>query len=339
MRHLVAILKFAVPLAIIAVLVARMDRQQVLDLLHCQKNWPMLSAGFGLILTAVCLTFVRWYWLVRAIDLPFRLADAFRLGFLGYLLNFAGVGSVGADLLKAVAIARKQPGRRTEAAATVFLDRVVGLYGLLVLASTVILFIDLSKAPPVVKAICNTTALVTAVATAILLSSLVPRFRSGRLFQRLTQLPKVGPMLERLVATAGVYRKKWGVVVSAIVLSIGVHAMLSVALYLAGAALFAQPPTLSEHFVIVPLANVAGSLPFTPAGLGTFELAMERLYAWLPVTPLADGIVVAIVFRLMTIVVAMIGAVYYAISRREIGTLLDKAQTEEREERTVSAAA
>ena len=63
--------------------------------------------------------------------LPFRIRDAFRLSFLSYLLNFVSVGSVGGDLFKAFFIAREQPGRRTEAVATVVVDRIVGLYGLL----------------------------------------------------------------------------------------------------------------------------------------------------------------------------------------------------------------
>ena len=76
------------------------------------------------------MTFVRWYLLVRALQLQFRLVDAFRLGFLGYLFNFVVVGSVGGDLFKAIFIAREQPGRRAEAVATVLVDRIVGVYAL-----------------------------------------------------------------------------------------------------------------------------------------------------------------------------------------------------------------
>ena len=91
-----------------------------------------------MVFCAVSLTFVRWYLLVRALGLNFRLLDAFRLGFLGYLFNFVSVGSVGGDLFKAIFIAREQPGRRTEAVATVLVDRVVGVYALVLLTSTVI---------------------------------------------------------------------------------------------------------------------------------------------------------------------------------------------------------
>ena len=63
------------------------------------------------------------------------MADAFRLGFLGYLFNFVSLGSVGGDLFKAVFIAREQHGKRAEAVATVVIDRVIGLYVLFFVAS------------------------------------------------------------------------------------------------------------------------------------------------------------------------------------------------------------
>ena len=46
----------------------------------------------------------------------------------------------------------------------------------------------------------------------------------------------------------------------------------------------------------------------------------------------ADGIVVALAYRLMTIVVAAIGVVYYWTSRGEVQTLLEEAEEEQRRE-------
>ena len=57
------------------------------------------------------LTFIRWYYLVRALDLPFTLREALRLGFLGYLFNLMPMGIVGGDLLKAVMLGPAAPGR------------------------------------------------------------------------------------------------------------------------------------------------------------------------------------------------------------------------------------
>ena len=65
--------------------------------------------------------------------------DALRIGFLGFLFNLAPLGIVAGDLLKAVMLARENPGHRAKSAASVIMDRVVGLYVLFVVASAGIL--------------------------------------------------------------------------------------------------------------------------------------------------------------------------------------------------------
>jgi len=329
-KYVIPFLKFAIPVAIIAWLLASVDQEDFQRLRQQEKDWPMLSCGAALVLATVCVTFLRWYLLVRALDLRFRIADAFRLAFLGYLLNFVGGGSVGGDLFKAIFIAREQPGRRTEAVATVAMDRVVGLFALLLVTSTAILLAGVSSDDWRVKAICDLTLVVTAIAIVFVVLILIPRFRGGRFVHAITRLPKIGSTLERLIAAVGVYRGKPLVLASTLGMSVFVHVSLCVAIYLAAAAIFDQPPTLAEHFIIVPLSMCAGALPLTPAGLGTFELAVSELYELLPAQANEDGIIVALAYRLMTILIAVIGAAYYWTSRREVSEILEEAEREQK---------
>src|SRR5579864_3423878 len=98
-------------------------------------HWlPFLGAGL-FCLTSMLLTFVRWFILVLAQDLPFTLPNAIRLGLIGYYLNTFLPGAVGGDIIKAAFIAREQR-RRTVAVATVLLDRGVGLCPLVWLCAT-----------------------------------------------------------------------------------------------------------------------------------------------------------------------------------------------------------
>jgi len=328
-KHIIRFLKFAIPVAIIAGLLASLEPTELDGLRQKEKDWPMLAFGFAVVFSALCATFLRWYLLVRALDLPFRIADAFRLGFLGYLLNFVGGGSVGGDLFKAFFIAREQPGRRAEAVATIAMDRVVGLFALLLMTSTAILVGGMSDAAPIVKAICDVTLVATAVAIAFVVLILVPRFRRGRMVYAITRIPKVGQILGRLIVAVGVYRGKPLVLASTVGMSIFTHVALCVGIYLAAAAIFDQPPTLAEHFIIVPLSMCAGALPVTPAGLGTFELAVSELYKLVPVQANEEGIIVALAYRLMTVLIAAIGAVYYWSSRREVSEILEEAEREQ----------
>jgi len=328
-KYVIPFLKFAIPVAIIVWLLASVDQEGFQRLRQQQKNWPMLAGGAALVLATVCVSFLRWYLLVRALDLRFRIADAFRLAFLGYLLNFVGGGSVGGDLFKAIFIAREQPGRRTEAVATVAMDRVVGLFALLLVTSTAILVAGVSSGDWRVKAICDFMLVVTAIAIAFVVLILIPRFRAGRLVQAITRLPKIGPILERLIAAVGVYRGKPLVLATTIGMSVFLHVSLCVAIYMAAAAIFDQPPTMAEHFIIVPLSMCVGAVPLAPGGLGEFEAAMGVLYILLPVHRNDNGIIVALAYRLMTILVAVVGAVYYWSSRREVSEILEEAEREQ----------
>ena len=127
-KLLVNLLTYGVSLAILVFLVRSIqtqDPEAFSRILEQPKDWKLLIAAWLLCMAGVGVGVVRWYLLVRALDLVFSLKDAVRLGALGYLFNFVSVGSVGGDLFKAVFIAREQPGRRAAAVATVGVDRLI----------------------------------------------------------------------------------------------------------------------------------------------------------------------------------------------------------------------
>ncbi len=109
------------------------NREQLAGVLAQRHDGRLFVLAFGLYMTGVLLAFLRWYLLVRALGLPFRLKDAYRLGFIGMLFNFVIPGAVGGDFVKAAYLCREQ-GTRTGPIASVVVDRIVGLLGLFLLA-------------------------------------------------------------------------------------------------------------------------------------------------------------------------------------------------------------
>ena len=164
-KLLITLLKFGVSIALLVYLVRGAAQDNAFEKLRDQpKDWNAFVGAFLLCFLAVVLSIVRWYFLVRALELPFRLRDAFRLGFLGYLLNFFSLGNVGGDLFKAVFIAREQHGRRAEAVATVVVDRVIGLYVLFLVATTAIFWTGLwSSSVREIQVVCRATLICTVV--------------------------------------------------------------------------------------------------------------------------------------------------------------------------------
>ena len=143
-----------------------------------------------------------------ALGLSFRWRDAFRLGFLGYFFNFVAAGGVGGDLFKAIFIAREQPQRRAAAVASVMMDRLMGLYALLVLASLVILLNPAPEGLAEVQTIRQMTLWGAGVVTVIIFSGLFLPFPSEQRLQRIADIPKVGGTLLSLISAFRQYRDK-----------------------------------------------------------------------------------------------------------------------------------
>jgi uncharacterized membrane protein YbhN (UPF0104 family) len=334
----VNVVKYAVSFSLLAYLFYSASRNDSFsDLIEQPKHWGLLVTALMVTMAATMLSMVRWYLLVRALDLPFSLRDAFRLGFLGYMFTFFSFGIVGGDLLKAVTIARQQPERRAEAMATVFIDRVVGLYALFLLVTCVFIGISatgfevasdtLGSAIDRLSQVAIGVTSVGAVGGCILLS---PKFSGNPLSRALTRLPLVGGAVVRLFAAAEMYRRRVPLVLVALAMSVLTHCMSAASVYLLARGLPGPAPSLASHFVMVPIATVAAAVPL-PGGLGAFEMALNLLYrSAMGVAVIGSkGFVVALAALVIKLTIAAVGMVLYLASRRRVDQLMHEACDEQ----------
>src|SRR5438309_1188398 len=108
-------------------------QDEIRDVLGRNLDGRLLALAFAIYMTAMVLSFVRWFWLVRVVEPSFRPGAAVLLGFLGNLFNLVIPGAVGGDLIKAAYLVRMRV-KKTQAIASMVIDRIVGLLGLFVLA-------------------------------------------------------------------------------------------------------------------------------------------------------------------------------------------------------------
>lgn len=286
----------------------------------------LLLAGLTVLL-AVSLTMFRWRLLVRALDIPLSMPDALRVGFLGYLFNLLPLGLVGGDGLKAYFVAKKFPSHATEAVATVLLDRVIGLAALLMFAGIATLQLDLNsfgeKDRGLITNICLATRWAGGISFCGLMVFLIPGLTGLSLWDRLSGLPLVGKQLGKLVEAMRLYRKRADQILVAILMSLAVHGLYVIMIYLVGSSLLEDgkptaQPSFATHFVMGPLSMTAGALP-----LGSMEVVLSVLYdAMIPADQLENaigqkGFLIALVYRLLQISVASIGMIYYVMGRTE----------------------
>ena len=94
----------------------------------------LLGLGVLIFQCSLLITYVRWYLLVRVIEPRFTLRSTMLLGFIGYVFNLVIPGAVGGDFIKAAYLVRMHI-KKTQAIASMVIDRILGLLGLFVLAA------------------------------------------------------------------------------------------------------------------------------------------------------------------------------------------------------------
>lgn len=320
-------LRFALPIAILAYLFYRMDAEQWEALKSQPKNIPLLIAALGVALLAISLSFLRWGVLVRCLGIRLHLVEAFRLGAIGFLLSFVSAGSVGGDLFKAIFLAGRAKGQALEAVASVAVDRVLGLHGLLVVGAIALSLVRIEPSNEPLLIVRHGAIWGAVIVTIILLALVGGGRRLQAQLQGIERYPTLGRIFHRVADPLSVFHSHPWALAAGVVISLTIHTLLTTSLYLIARGLYSAPPTLAEHFLIAPAALLASALPITPAGLGVFEAAFEQLYHWVPEPDTdASGTLVALTFEVVRLVLAGIGIIFYWTAESEVRRSLTQAE-------------
>lgn len=310
------LLKLALPIGLLIYLLSSVDRADYEAFWNQPKRWDMLILAQLSALIAIVISILRWRMLVVSLEIPFTTKEALRLGFLGYLLNFVSLGSVGGDLFKAILVAKEKRSKRPEAVASVLLDRAIGLLGLIILAWLSILVFADESLPPLILNIGRAAGIVMTLSITALLIAVY----SGQWFERLIdwgehRIPFLGEPLARMARCVRLLRKRVSTIPNLIVGAVAVHSLLTLSVCFVSWGIYPVTPTLQQHFMVVPPSMAAGAIPIAPGGIGVQEGAIAGLFKLLPNLPETySAILVATVYRLITVAIAGIGVVYYLAS-------------------------
>ena len=84
-------------------------------------------------------------------------------------------------------------------------------------------------------------------------------------------------------------------------------------------------PGFWAHLQFVPAAELAGVLVPLPGGVGALEGAVKYCYELAGASG-ASGLLTAIAFRSLSVLLAVVGAGYYMLARREIDEVIHEAE-------------
>jgi uncharacterized protein (TIRG00374 family) len=278
------------------------------------KRWHFLAVAFAIQLFGVSLTFIRWRWLLRTLGLECSRRDAFRLGFLGLMLNLAPLGIVGGDAIKAVLIAQKNPDYKSQAVASVLIDRLLGLLVMFICGSILICYTGFYTQTGVfAKTFTHIVFALTAMGILGLGIVFLPFFAKGHFERLLEKIPLCGNLASKLVRSLLLYRNHKRCLVQSGFITIVVHFSFGISLYWVAIALFPAAPHWVEHMMMHNVANITSMIPLVA---GPYEFTLEQFYQLFAMS-VGMGLIVSLMFRVITICVAVVGIAYYVAAKRQ----------------------
>lgn len=286
---------------------------------------PMLVCALGIYGGILCITVIRWRLLLAVQGIRLGFWAVARLTMIGVFFNILVPGAVGGDLLKMAYITGRAPDKKAEAVFTIMVDRVLGLLGLLIVAALMILFclpvlLELGAEHrfariAVVSIGLGSLAGILGIA-AIEMRQTVARHPSiARIVQYgAAKLPrKIVRILTRLVKALELYREERPAVAIATLLSVSVHSLLGVDLYIIGRALGERALGLKDYFLTTQIGNAVAGIPLTPGGLGTRD---KTVSAFLEILSGDPGKIGSIPITLSIIIVfwGLVGALVFVFT-------------------------
>jgi uncharacterized membrane protein YbhN (UPF0104 family) len=289
--------RIAVTIAAVGYLASRVEPRDVLDAFQ-RLSWGAALFAIAIVFFGLFCGMVRWRLLLRAygaIDIPSwpRIAHLYSVG---HFYNTYAPGGVGGDVIRGVA-GRKAFGdldwaSATSGVAVVFIERVIGVSALLVLAAGAYLLHPI----PGIENVGLWAALGLGAAGAALVGiAIAPRLAPflpeaiGKPLRALPRLFSIGPFL------------------GAIFLSLIIHSVNIVAGH---AIVHSLDPsvTLAQSAVVMPLIGASAFFPFTVGGAGVREAAFAALYGTVGV-PEATAYAASLSFWATQLITAGVGGI------------------------------
>ncbi|MDX1950789.1 MAG: lysylphosphatidylglycerol synthase transmembrane domain-containing protein [Verrucomicrobiota bacterium] len=280
------------------------------------KAWA-LALSVVLMGMTIFLGVVRWQMVLRVHGLQMPLWRITQISLVAHFFNSFLLGSVGGDLLKAYYVARETHHKKTEAVITVFVDRILGLFSMLVFACVMMIpNLDLLTYNYRLRMLVWLILAMTAGCAMFLVVSFwggvsksVPGARKW-----LRKLPK-GEMIERSLEAF----REFGKDKTFLFRMLPIWTICNIVLVLHflsltwGFGLDLSPLALSA---IVPMVTSISALPITPSGLGV----RENLYVWMLAapgidTPAAQALLLSLVGYAGSLLWSLIGGVVYLTLR------------------------
>lgn len=274
-----------------------------------------------LVVLNIFLASERWRALICSQGLKARPLQVFKLTLIGSFFNFAMPGGVGGDVIKAFYFLRANPGSKVIAVTSVLIDRVLGLFAMILLALLVMLY-DMQH----IMATSSLTSLFwfilglfTAFVIALSLIFSQKVYETHFLKNIINSMP-LSEKFMKLYESLHLYGKNGRRFLAVILLSLLSQICSIVFLVLAGNAAGYTDISIMTYFMVAPLGYMATAIPISPAGVGVGQAAFYFLFNLYNGNTTEVGPTVITAFQVTTFLVSLSGAFFYLRIKDRVDT-------------------
>jgi uncharacterized protein (TIRG00374 family) len=244
-----------------------------------EANVAYLIAAVALYFLVQTISAYRWYLLLRPLGIETGFGKILSLYYLGMYFNFFLPSAIGGDFFK-IYYLHKETGRLSASTASVFVDRDIGMGGLL-LTALVVAWYGGTRIPPDNGVLL--APVFALIGIAFIAANLALFYRpSYNLLHRLLSLFKMkraDEKVERLFESMNSYRGQWSLGAITLIISLGVQIGCAlVNMFAAGAIGLHTQHGWIDYMVFIPAIGLIGMIPLSVNGAGWREASYILLF-------------------------------------------------------------
>jgi uncharacterized protein (TIRG00374 family) len=270
---LIAALKIAVSVILIAYLLSRVGLANVVEVMRAASaNYLYLLVALAIYFGAITLGSLKWQILLRAQSIDVPLANLLSFTFVGLFFGNFLPTNVGGDFVRGYDLARHTL-LPAETAVSVIVDRMLGLIAFVFVAVVMALLVVYSTGQAALWEVAVIASIVLLGLCALFALMLSNRLRGQirRLFGT-SLLSGLAPLYDRLSAALSSYRRRYAALALAFTISVVILTIGSLVNYLLSLAL-GGGISLLYIFLFTPLITFVLLIPISIGGIGLNQSA------------------------------------------------------------------
>ena len=322
-RYISYLLRFAVAGGALYLIFRGENLKQIADVLLGLHLW-VFAAALGFYVAGQLIFVARWSLLLRVQSIKIGFWPAVRLHFLGLFYNNCLPGAIGGDLPRAWYVT-KHTDKKLEAALSVFVDRAIGLTGMLIMAFGCYWFVpeksreegfNFSFDINIVQRISEYRWFV--ISFVIALTGIFLFFvlnSKGRILlsRGIKYIQRRGLLiLNKVRDSIRIYCKKWLAIILALLLTFCCQGMSVIAVLLIGREIGIDV-NAKYYFIFFPISWLLGAVPISVGGIGIMEGWLKIMFMRVGTITSDNALALALSQRFIMILASLPGAVIHLI--------------------------